>query len=260
MTQAGVAVIGPAQHQDHHAVVPLRLVQQFPATLLQYRVAVGHGRPALFTGPVVLVHGDAEPLSPGGKHLLAQQRRVLEVQGSVHVSHPRLGKKILFLGEGRMHHLGGACDHRAGAGGLGVGNEGVHVGQAGEPDMVQRLAHLFLVQQVVHMGQRHLGGITGVDGAVLAALAPQLLRGGIGEHHVARRDAQHLQIGAHERRDHVDIERPGDADAHRVASLRRCLGAAFKRPAQRASPHRAITEPAAPHLLVVHRQPRRRQR
>ena len=103
------------------------------------------------------------------------------------------------------------------------------------------------------VGQRDLGGETGVDRAVFAALPPQLLRACVREHDVACTDTQALQVSAHERRHHVVVEDARDADAQFGAAGAGHLAAAHKGPAYRPASYRTASEPDPAHHLIVDR-------
>src|SRR6185436_17291180 len=64
-----------------------------------------------------------------------------------------------------------------------------------------------------------------IDRAVLAARRPQLVAGLVGEHHVARVDAERLEVRAPERRRAPHVEHARDADARLLALGGRLGGA-----------------------------------
>src|SRR5262249_59436284 len=89
------------------------------------------------------------------------------------------------------------------------------------------------------VGLADLRRVARVDRAVLAAGLPQLLGGLVGEHHVARVDAEHLEVRAPERAGRVQVQDARDADADFLALGPRFRRAALERPLDRLVADRA---------------------
>ncbi len=94
-----------------------------------------------------------------------------------------LSEEVLFLGEGRLGHVGAASDDGAGPGVDGVRHPRGHVGHARVVDVVQgALALLFIrvevEEQLMDVGLNDLGWVAGVDGAIASAFDPHVLAGG----------------------------------------------------------------------------------
>ena len=233
MVETRIGVIRPARDEDGDAVLVLDGLEDRATLLLKVGLEVVQGVEGLAVGVIALVLGDAEARPPSVEHAPRRQIGLTKGQRRVQVLDAPRREEVDLLRERRFHDLGTARHDGAALFVHQRAQETGHLGQDREEDVVERLALVGLVlveEQVVDVGLRDLRGETRVDGAVLAALDPELFGGLFAEDDVLLRHPEGLEVGPKIGSRRVHVQDAGHPDPHSTHALAGFRSRAFEGP------------------------------
>src|SRR5271165_3141549 len=213
VVQAGIVMIGTAEHHNADAVLTLELVEHVARLVPHASLVFVERLIAGLDGALVLFGRQAEQGLESGEHLVRQQLAVLQVENRIDVLHLVFGKDIALLGIRGFDRLGTRRHRGAGVRSGEIDERRVEDVHHGEEDQVERLLGGFDGEQIMDVSDADLCRETRIDGSAAGAGAIKLRTGVIGVNEILGFEAEAFEVRVEERRVDVGVQHPRDANA-----------------------------------------------
>jgi len=156
VVEAGVVMIGAAEHDDPHAAFALQLVENCAGLSLHGSFEMREGLEANSNGSRVFFAREAEHGRPCSEELVCEDFFVGEVEDGIHVCDAVFSEEVALLGEGGLGGLRCCGDGGAGKGSGEIGQVGGERVVHRKPDGVEWLAGVLRLKQVVDVREGDL--------------------------------------------------------------------------------------------------------